>query len=681
MNGFLRHPLRRLVADERGISLVVAVMMLTVLTVTGGSVAVYTTSNLRASTSDQSNASAYQIAQAGLGEALAKLQGADDPTVTTLLSTPYTVNYPAMGGSATYKGTAASTTDKLTWTLTSTGTVNAGGQTRNVTLQQTAIIRGLVPGADLGSWSRFYADDATKCVTIDTVNMPAPIATKGCLNVINGGSVTGASNNIEVGKTVKISGPATGAGVKTPSTASGTSWTNPGNAKNSDNVYATYSLGARATSNTLNLTNLAVGVPSTAQILGVLVGVERKASSSGYVQMQTIKLIKGGSIVGTDQTSSFGEPTFGTTDSTDTWGGSSNLWGTTLTAADVNASNFGVSLQVYNSNSGSTITTSIDQVTVTVYYTADTNGIGTSATPIQSAVIGQTCQYNAQAANNPCSATDHVYANTITMGSPDDLSMPQVDWAYWYANAAPGPKNPCTNASPNMGNLKFDTNTVMDGSVIFDNDPSRDMTPLTTDYTCQVVKNGVLIGDLEWNHTTHVLKIGGTIFFDGNVRFDDDGQLVHYQGRGIIMAYGNIEFDEMVCAGGSGTATTCANSMSSWDPTKNYMVLYGHADSEYDQGGSSCSNMPAGVTCAANGLHPQSGLQGVLSADADCMIHEQFKLSGPVICNSIQLPYESDGWPTYYPFPSLNDLVDGQKYGNLANASAFEIKAGPISGG
>jgi hypothetical protein len=121
--------------------------------------------------------------------------------------------------------------------------------------------------------------------------------------------------------------------------------------------------------------------------------------------------------------------------------------------------------------------------------------------------------------------------------------------------------------------------------------------------------------------------------------------------------------------------------MSSWDPTKNYMVLRGHEDSEYDQGGASCSNMPAGETCAPNGVHPLSGLQGVLSADADCMIHENFRLSGPVICKSIQLPYESDGWPTYYPFPSLNDLVDGQKYGSLQDASAYEIKAGPISGG
>jgi Tfp pilus assembly protein PilX len=676
---FAKPLFRRFLADQRGISLIVAVMMLSVLTVAGGSVAVYTTNNLRAATADQSSAGAYQLAQAGLQEAMAKLQGADDPTVSTLFQAHTTVTYPALGGTAEYWGVQSTAHDIVTWTFTSKGTLTAGSK-RIVVLQQNATVRPLVPGADLGSWSRFYADDDTKCVTIDTVNMPAPIATRGCLKVINGGSITGTSNNIEVGKTVTVTGPATSTGTKAPTTGVGTSWVNPNNVATSNNVYATYSIGSRGTSNTLTITNFTAGVPASAQILGVVVGVERKASVSSNLQMSVIKLVKAGVAVGTDQTSSTGEPYFGTSDAVDTWGSSTSLWGTTLTAADVNASTFGVQLSVYNGSSSSSVTASIDQVTVNVYYTNDTNGIGTSAAPIAKAIIGQTCNYNAQAAHTPCTSTDHVYATAITMQTPDDLEMPQVDWAYWYQNAAPGPKHNCDNASPGMGNLKFDSNTVMDASIVFDNDPSRDMTPLTTDYQCLAYNNGVLVGDLEWNHTTHVLKIGGTIFFDGNVRFDDDGQLIHYQGRGIIMAYGNIEFDELVCAGGTGTASTCANSMSSWDPSKNYLVLYGHKDSEYDQGGASCSNMPAGVTCAPNGLHPQSGFQGTLSADANCTIHEQFRLSGPVICKSIDLPYESDGWPTYFPFPSLTDLVDGQKYGSLAGATAWEIKAGPVSG-
>ena len=85
------------------------------------------------------------------------------------------------------------------------------------------------------------------------------------------------------------------------------------------------------------------------------------------------------------------------------------------------------------------------------------------------------------------------------------------------------------------------------------------MAPKISSYTCQVVENGVLQGELSWNYTTHVMTIYGTAFVDGDFRFDDDGEVVHYFGRANIMSGGNDEIDEVVCAGGSGTtlATSC----------------------------------------------------------------------------------------------------------------------------
>ena len=259
--------------------------------------------------------------------------------------------------------------------------------------------------------------------------------------------------------------------------------------------------------------------------------------------------------------------------------------------------------------------------------------------------------------------------------------MPHPDFQYWFLNAKPGPKHFCTNAGNNLSPMQFDNDNsaTSNDSLVFNNAPALDMAPLTRDYDCQFVENGVLVGEIGWNHTTHVLTVKGTIFFDGDVRFDNDGQVVHYQGRAIIYAAGAIEFDALVCAGGTGT-TSCISNMSSWDPKKNYLVLYAAKDSEYDQGGSSCSGLPnsQGVTCA--GSHPASGFQGVVSSQGDCLIHERFQLSGPVICNTISLPYQSDGWPTYSPFPSLSQLVDGQKYGDVTNATAFELLPGPQSG-
>ena len=73
----------------------------------------------------------------------------------------------------------------------------------------------------------------------------------------------------------------------------------------------------------------------------------------------------------------------------------------------------------------------------------------------------------------------------------------------------------------------------------------------------------------------------GTIYIDGDMRFDDNGQIVHYQGRAIIYASDDIEFDERVCAGGSGM-TNCAASaatMSAWNPSTDLLtILAGNKD-------------------------------------------------------------------------------------------------------
>jgi hypothetical protein len=228
-----------------------------------------------------------------------------------------------------------------------------------------------------------------------------------------------------------------------------------------------------------------------------------------------------------------------------------------------------------------------------------------------------------------------------------------------------------------MGLLEFDNDasTTSNDSNVSDNDPRKDMTPTGTDYTCQYVQDGVVQGELSWNHTTHVLKINGTIFFDGDVRFDDNGQVVHYTGRAMIYAAGNVEFDEQVCADGdtaSGATPTCVpNNMTNWDPSKNLMVLMSGKNSEYDQGGDFCS---AGTVQCPNG-HSVTGFQGIVTAQGDCTIHEQFHLSGPVLCKGqLLLPYETDGWPTIEQFPTLGGLIDGLLYVDTATATHFAFE-------
>ena len=161
----------------------------------------------------------------------------------------------------------------------------------------------------------------------------------------------------------------------------------------------------------------------------------------------------------------------------------------------------------------------------------------------------------------------------------------------------------------------------------------------------------MLVGEISWNNTTHVLKVMGTIYIDGDMRFDDNGQIVHYQGRAIIYASDDIEFDERVCAGGSGT-TNCAASaatMSAWNPSTDLLtILAGNKDTNQpvlENGPPVVYQQNAEFDHSTQGSNSSQGddpaqpgaFQGIVYAKGNCQVHEFFKLSGPVICNQIQI--------------------------------------------
>jgi Tfp pilus assembly protein PilX len=405
--------------------------------------------------------------------------------------------------------------------------------------------------------------------------------------------------------------------------------------------------------------------------------------STGALQDANVQLLKAGAPVGSNK--AVVGSTWGTASSTITYGAANDLWGTTWTAANLNASNFGLRFAAKNVAAASA-TASIDYVSVTVTYNDDTNGIGASGSPVNEANIGGTCTYNGAAAHQPCTSADHVWASNITntaAASNPALSMPQVDFAYWWANAMPGPKHFCTNPSPGLATNFFDNDSASTTGPNKSITVNGEMAPNNADYTCQVWSqpptSGTLLGELSWNHTTHILTIQGTIFVDGNFRFDEDGEVIHYFGRADIMSSRDDEIDALVCAGGSGTtyATSCLNDMTNWDMNANMMVLMSQMDNEYDQGGTTCSgNTHPGCW---NG-HLPGGFQGIMYSTADCLIHQNFQDSGPVICNTITLPNEGGINPTFFTFPSVGNLTDGQTFSNTATSTHFQLDVGAQTG-
>ena len=137
-------------------------------------------------------------------------------------------------------------------------------------------------------------------------------------------------------------------------------WLNPSNVTASDDTYASVDIGSNLTSHYLKATNFGFNLPSTATIIGVEVEVDQFGDQP--VRDSTVKLIKGGTITGTNKATSTNWPD---PEEAATYGGAEDMWGTTLAYSDVNASNFGVAINV----TGTTGVANIDQIRMKIWYT------------------------------------------------------------------------------------------------------------------------------------------------------------------------------------------------------------------------------------------------------------------------------------------------------------------------
>lgn len=142
------------------------------------------------------------------------------------------------------------------------------------------------------------------------------------------------------------------------------SWTNPGRVTANDNSYATVTIDG-STSHYLQTTNYGFSIPSNAVINGITVTIGRYGTVGGGqdVRDNVVSLVKAGVITGSNYAVT------GTdwidTESVLSYGDAANLWGTSWTPADINASNFGVALAV---NSTKNRTAYVDYIQLTVSY-------------------------------------------------------------------------------------------------------------------------------------------------------------------------------------------------------------------------------------------------------------------------------------------------------------------------
>lgn len=143
-----------------------------------------------------------------------------------------------------------------------------------------------------------------------------------------------------------------------------TSWSNPSDVYTSNNAYASALMVAPTQTHWLRIYNYGFNIPTNATINGITVSIEGHYDGSGTWTLEYVQLFLSGNPIGSNKVSYLPN----TTDGVNTAGGSSDTWGRSWTASEINSSTFGVGISTTHS-SGANRNLYIDYVSIEVNYT------------------------------------------------------------------------------------------------------------------------------------------------------------------------------------------------------------------------------------------------------------------------------------------------------------------------
>lgn len=171
-------------------------------------------------------------------------------------------------------------------------------------------------------------------------------------------------------------------------------WTTESNADVSDNNYATWTGDTQYSYYLVGL-GYNFAIPTGATINGIVVDIERNAlTGSDSYKDARVRLLKA-AVVGTTDKANTVDSWPINTDATASYGSSSDLWGETWTATDINSAEFGVALSVECITIGDACETfgydaRVDSMQITVHYTEASGTATTSSVQIRNGSIRQT---------------------------------------------------------------------------------------------------------------------------------------------------------------------------------------------------------------------------------------------------------------------------------------------------
>ncbi|MEA5097069.1 MAG: DUF6701 domain-containing protein [Burkholderiaceae bacterium] len=146
-------------------------------------------------------------------------------------------------------------------------------------------------------------------------------------------------------------------------------WSNAGYVYASDNYRANASVNDNQVTNYLMCTGYGFAIPTDSVINGISVNVERYASDT-LIQDYAVRLVKAGVVQNGDRSTTSTYPTSASSEASEAHGGTADLWGTTWTPEEINASNFGAAFAAKkNGTSGGSRTVYVDHIPIVVSYT------------------------------------------------------------------------------------------------------------------------------------------------------------------------------------------------------------------------------------------------------------------------------------------------------------------------
>jgi len=167
----------------------------------------------------------------------------------------------------------------------------------------------------------------------------------------------------------KSSGPNSGSTAADDDSIGTVTWDDVNNVLTQDDSYASAILTqGNNTSHYLEVTGFGFDISSGATIEGIVVEVDRRENTTPLrVFDNSIKLVKGGVISGTDRSTGLSWPS-SDTDTYVIYGNSTDLWGLTWDPADINDSGFGVAISAVKDSSVYNRNAFVDHIRITVYY-------------------------------------------------------------------------------------------------------------------------------------------------------------------------------------------------------------------------------------------------------------------------------------------------------------------------